>query len=243
MLDVLKRLFARRSAPAATPAWDDVSRWAGERQAQFRAVREDGGGLVVDGRCQAIQWRLEWGPSQRPYVQGSELRLRAELPLPGDVHALVLDRTLQAAMEKAVFDQYVEGVQTRIDNQTPPEMRWLVMFPKLAHQDLGALRDRFVAVAPGRGWVVEWLGAGLTDALLAAPLVPEQPFVLMVSRARMTLRTALATPTPALLEGWVRVFEAALRCAPRSVSADSGLGQTQPSHFTTSALPEDERRR
>ena len=91
-----------------------------------------------------MPWRLEWGPSQRPYIQGHELRLRAEMGLAPDLQLVLMNRALQETMEKAVFDQYVEGVQTRIDNQTPPEMRWLVMFPKLSGSEMGALRERYV---------------------------------------------------------------------------------------------------
>ena len=128
MLDGIKRLFS--GAPdAAADGWDGVAPWAKSKQYAFRAVQEEG--FVIDGRLGATPWRLEWGPSHRPYIQGQELRLRAELGLSSELQLVVMNRALQEAMEKAVFDQYVEGVQTRIDNQTPPEMRWLVMFPKL----------------------------------------------------------------------------------------------------------------
>ncbi len=230
MLDALKRLFARSAPPSRS--WDEVARWAASRQASLKPAREDGG-FVIEGRFGAVPWRLEWGPSQRPYVEGHELRLRAELPLAGDVQALVLDRMLQASMEKTIFDQYVEGVQTRIDQQTPPEMRWLVMFPKLAPQDLGSLRDRFAAVAPGRTWLMRWFTAGLADALLAAPLTAGQPLVLMVARSRVTLRTALDRPEPDALQAWLKVFDVALRTAPRDIAPgpDSGLPSTQPGLF------------
>ena len=42
-------------------------------------------GFVIDGRLGATPWRLEWGPSQRPYIQGQELRLRSELGLSPDL--------------------------------------------------------------------------------------------------------------------------------------------------------------
>ena len=240
MLDALKRLFARTTAEPRS--WDEAARWAEARQAEFHPAR-GGAGFGIDGRSQAAAWRLDWGPSQRPYVKGHELRLRAELPLPGDVQALVLDRELQVSMESAVFDQYVEGVQTRIDNQTPPEMRWLVMYPKLSNQDLGALRDRFVAVSPGRSWVMAWLAAGLTDALIYAPLTAGQPLVLMVARARVTLRTALEEPTAKALDAWMSVFDAAVAAAPREAppTGDSTLTSTQPGLFDAAPPADDGR--
>jgi hypothetical protein len=151
----------------------------------FRPVRGDEG-FIVEGQTGNAPWRMEWGPSQRPYVSGNELRLRTELPGRGhDVQALVLDRTLQSSMESAVFDQYVDGVQTRIDTETPPEMRWLVMHPKLAAAELG-------------------------------PLAAGQPLVLMLARGRLTLRTALVEPDPRALDAWLRLFGVATREARRA---------------------------
>jgi len=238
MLDGLKRLFSR--APAPGREWDELSAWASSRQYDFRPVRGDEGGFIVEGRLGALPWRLEWGPSQRPYVDGAELRIRAELGLDADVQVLVLDRLLQATVEKAMFDEYVEGVQTRIDDQTPPEMRWLVMFPKLSGTELGALRERFSAVAPVKTWLLGWLEGPLTPALLAAPLTAGQPMALMVARGRLTLRTALPEPLPSDLDHWLRLFHAALREARRMSDAgqDSTLASTQPSLFSPTREPD-----
>ena len=155
MLDGLKRLF---SGPPAAPAndWDGIAPWAESRQFTMRAVQDEG--FVVDGRLGATPWRLEWGPSQRPYIQGQELRLRSELGLASDLHLVLMNRELQESLEKSIFEQYVEGVQTRIDNQTPPEMRWLVMFPRLAGNELGVLRERYVGLASAKRWLLQWLG-------------------------------------------------------------------------------------
>lgn len=238
MLDGLKRLFSRGPAPGRE--WDALASWASQRQFTFRPVRGEEGGFIIEGRVGALPWRLEWGPSQRPYVEGPELRLRAELGLTGDLQMLVLDRLLQATMEKAVFDQYVEGVQTRIDTQTPPEMRWLVMFPKLTGPELGALRERFAAVSANKSWLLAWLEGGLTTALLAAPVVTGQPMVLMISRGRMTLRTALAEPVPADLDAWLQLFVAALREARRvaDLQHEAAHASTQPSMFSVTRGPD-----
>ncbi len=239
MLDGLKRLFSRTTRRA--DGWPDIGDWAQSRQYGFRPVRGEASGFVVEGRLGAQPWRLEWGPSQRLYIDGSELRIRAELGLPSDLQVLVLDRLLQATMEKAVFEQYVESVQTRIDDQTPPEMRWLVMYGKLGGPELGALRDRFAAVAQAKTWLQQWLDGPLTPALLAAPLVTGQPMALMISRGRLTLRTGLAEPEPAALDGWLRLFHQAMREARRvaDLTADAGHASTQPSMFHATRTPED----
>jgi hypothetical protein len=241
MLDGLKRWF---SSNAAAPArgWDALEPWAAAKQYTFRGVPDEG--FVLDGRLGATPWRLEWGPSQRPYVQGQELRIRSELGLSADLQLVLMNRQLQVAMEKAVFDQYVEGVQTRIDNQTPPEMRWLVMFPKLGQADMGVLAERFVALSSLKTWLLHWLQGALTETLAAQPLAAETPLVLMIGRGRLMLRTALAEADVPVLERWLAFFETAMREARRvaNESQESSSPSTQPSMWATSALPGDERK-
>ena len=244
MLDGLKRLFSGAGqGDAAGHDWEGLLPWAQQRQYTFRVVQNEG--FVVDGRLGATPWRLEWGPSQRPYIGGQELRIRAELGLSPELQVVVMNTALQEQMEKAVFDQYVEGVQTRIDNQTPPEMRWLVMFPKLAEKDLGELAGRYAALSSVKTWLVQWLAGPLTQSLAALRVEPAVPMVLMIGRGRLMLRTALAEPELPALQAWLRVFESAMREARRVAndSSDAISPSTQPSLWSSSALPGDERSR
>ena len=240
MLDGFKRWLAG-SPRAAAQDWEGIAPWARQKQYAFRAV--PGEGFVIDGRLGATPWRLEWGPSQRPYIAGHELRVRAELGLGADLQVVVMNRQLQESMEKAVFDQYVEGVQTRIDNQTPPEMRWLVMFPKLAGPEMPLLRERFVALASVKAWLLQWLEGPLTQALSVLRLEPATPFVLMIGRGRLMLRTALPEAEVESLQAWLRLFEVAMREARRVPGnlGDAGASSTAPSLWPASALPGDER--
>lgn len=240
MLEGIKRLFtAGSTAPAK--GWEGIAPWAEGRQYSFRGVQSEG--FVIDGRLAATPWRLEWGPSQRPYIHGQELRLRAEMGLVPDLQLVLLNRVLQEQMEKDVFDQYVEGVQTRIDNQTPPEMRWLVMFPKLPSAEMGPLRENFVALASIKAWLQKWMQGPLMDALAGLRVDPATPLVLMIGRGRLMLRTAMAEPDVESLQIWVRLFEVAMREARRvaNESSDSLSPSTQPSMWaSSSALPGDE---
>jgi hypothetical protein len=242
MLEGLKRLFG--GSGSAARGWDALQPWAESKQYVFRGVRESDG-FVIDGKLGTAPWRLEWGPSQRAYVAGNELRLRAELGLPSDLQVVVMNRVLQVQMEKAVFDQYVEGVQTRIDNQTPPEMRWLVMFPKLGNSEMGKLKDRFVAIGSGKTWLMQWLDGALSAAIIGKGMDADTPFVLMIGRGRLTLRTALPEPDARDLEPWLRLFEAAMREARRVASQGvdvSGAPSTQPSQWSASSVqPQDSR--
>lgn len=235
MLEGLKRLFGGGPAPAK--GWDALQPWAEGKQYIFRGVRESEG-FVIDGKLGAAPWRLEWGPSQRSYVKGNELRLRAELGLPSDLQVVVMNRHLQEQMEKAVFDQYVEGVQTRIDNQTPPEMRWLVMFPKLAGSEMGKLKERFVALSSVKPWLLQWLDGPLSAAILSKGMDAATPFVLMIGRGRLTLRTEQGEPDARDLEPWLRLFETAMREARRVATQGqdpaAGAPSTQPSMWSSS---------
>ncbi|CAD5373738.1 conserved hypothetical protein [Rubrivivax sp. A210] len=241
MLDGLKRLFAGPVAGAAKD-WDGVLPWSDAKSYTFREVGD--AGFVIDGNTAGAAWRLEWGPSQRPYIKGHELRLRAELGLHAELQLVLLNRQLQEQMEKTVFDQYVEGVQTRIDNQTPPEMRWLVMFPKLGAPEMGALKDRYVALGSVKTWLAKWLEGPLAQSLLALRVADDTPVVLMIGRGRLMLRTAMPDPVVAQLQAWLRVFETAIREARRMAneSTDTVSPSTHGSSlWSASALPGDER--
>lgn len=238
MLDGLKRLFTGAAPAPAHEGWEGIAPWAESKQYGFRGVQ--GEGFVVDGRLAATPWRLEWGPSQRSYIQGHELRIRAELGLPGDLQVVVMNRPLQEAMEKAVFEQYVEGVQTRIDTQTPPEMRWLVMYPKIAGTDMPLLRERFVALASIKRWLLRWLEGPLTQALAGVRADEATPVVLMIGRGRLMLRTALPEADVVPLQAWLRVFETAMREARRvaNETGDAISPSTHPSLWSASGLPD-----
>jgi hypothetical protein len=241
MLDGIKRWLTGGSAPAPHPDWEGVAPWAASNQYSYRPVQD--AGFVIDGRLGATPWRLEWGPSQRPYISGQELRLRSELGLGPELQLVVMNRLLQERLEKSMYEQYVEGVQTRIDNQTPPEMRWLVMFPKLAASELGPLKERFVVIGSQKTWMTLWLAGPLAAALQSLRVEPGMPMVLMIGRGRLMLRTALEEAQVPRLQMWLRLFETAMREA-RRVANESPEGpspSTQPSHWSPSALPGDER--
>jgi hypothetical protein len=225
------------AATSARDTWGGITAWAAQQGHTFRGVRRSDG-FVVEGRLAGTPWRLEWGPSQRAYVTGFELRLRAELGQLPELQALILNRVLQESMEKDVFEQYVEGVQTRVDTRTPPEMRWLVMYPQLTEQELGELANRWAAVSNLKPWLERWLAGPLPTELEQVPGGPAEPMVLMMSRGRLMLRTGLVDPDVASIERWLRLFECALREAQRVSSdfSDANTPSTQPSLWAPSVL-------
>ena len=239
MLESFKRFFAGQ-APA--PEWADVADWAGKRGLHFKRVHE-GEGFVIDGRLDDRPWRMEWGPPQRAYIAGRELRIRMELKLPGDLQMLLLSKPLMDQLERQTYENFTEGLQTQIDTSSPEEMRWLVMFPKTSAQHLGRLKERYGAVCSIEAWMAQWLQSPLNDALAATSelAAPGDPVVLTIGRGRLMSRTAMPQPDARQLAQWFSVFEHALREARRlgiewRDQAGGGL-TTQPSAWAQSELP------
>jgi hypothetical protein len=238
MLSKLSRWFGQGDARTKPQG---IEHWARSRSAIYRRVR-NGEGFVVEGATRGLRWRVEWGASHRPYVDGRELRILAEMGLHHDLQALVLNRKLLEHSESAVYSQYVEGVQTSIDTQTPTEIRWLVMYPKLAPAEMRALDARYGAVSSVKPWLLQWLSGPLTPALLAAGpmLSQEDPFVLAIRRGRLTLRLRMPEPDLEAIGRWLQLFLLAAQEAKRVAGdwQDSGFA---PTSTAMSAWPDDVR--
>lgn len=217
MFDVLKK-WATAASPEERRR-EAVSRWA---RARGMTVRIDpGSGRVVGqvgqgGAGDGLAWTLEWGPSQRSYLIGAELCLRAEAAAASSLQALVLDRPLRARLEREVFESYVQDLQTRVDTRTPPEMRWLVMLPPVPAAATAALGDAFSAVASDGPWASRWLNHTFARRMSdwrSTSEAQSTPFVLLLSRGRLTLRTALESPDPGSLEALAGLLRAAAESA------------------------------
>jgi len=215
MLGSLKRLFSK---PAAERNLADVSAWAQRRGHGFKRARGDEG-FVIDGVLEGKPWRMEWGPPQRHYIDGPELRLRMELDLGSDAQMLLLSRPLMDALERQTFEEFTDNVQTQIGTKTPEEMRWLVMFPKVNLSALKSLRSRFGAVASDPATGLAWIEGPLANLLEHAAtnfLVDEPPFVLMTLRSRAYLRMELGVPDANVLGAVLALFETAVTQALHS---------------------------
>ena len=232
MFDSVKRLLAGGDEGAD---WRAISAWASQRGARFKRSR-DGDGFIVEGQCDAGPWRLEWGPPQRSYIQGRELRLRMELGLAQDLNMLVLSRPLMEELERSAFEQYTAQMQTRIDDTTPEEMRWLAMFPKLSLGFDRELRQHFGAVALSAKAAEVWLHGPLAARLTAAArgaLAGDPPFVLMTLRGRLYLRLQLGTPEADAIGALVTLFETAAAQAVLAAGGAAERPESGPATATT----------
>jgi hypothetical protein len=236
MQNLLSRWFGSTDEHSGV-AMRDVKRWAASRGWRFARAR-GGEGFAVD----AGALRLEWGPPQRDYLEPFELRVRCELGDCGDLQMLLMSRPLMKQLEHQVFEQATEGNRTRVDDRTPEEARWLVLFPKLPRTALGGLADHFGALSNHRRAASQWLDEAVTHQLAAAAtrLAADEPLAMIVQRSRFVLRQALAEPDVEMLDGALALAAAAAESA-RAVGRETARGKLDSVHASTwetsSALP------
>ncbi len=237
MAALFKRLF-NSEQEAAVAGWPDARRWAESAGHRF-AVGRGGEGFVVESQTAGTAFRIEWGPSQRNYIAGQELRVRADVGPATDVQMLAATRPLMERLERDVFEQYTEGTETRIDDQTPEEMRWVVLYPQVPAKLLGALHERFGLLGNRPRASTLWLEEGLAGPLAKSIAWhdPAAPMVLVVQRGRFVLRMALAEPRIAVLDGALSLGLAAAAAARRVAEEVSrgAVNSTRPS--TWGAVP------
>jgi hypothetical protein len=234
MLKTLQRWLGPQRAmttSAEANASQDIADWADLKRYTFKRTRE-GRGFVIDGNFSGQPWRLEWGPSQRAYIAGQELRFRMELQLPSSLQMLVLNRALLESLERETFERYTEVNQTQVDVSTSEEMRWVAMFAPSDLVGQRALRPHFAALSSPPSHVEAWLKGDLATALLlvsSSALAIETPWVLMTLRGRAYMRMALAQPSPAALEAMSKVFATACTEALRVSNSGMDATATSPS--------------
>ncbi len=192
MLASFKGFFANQGLG---PDFAEISAWSKRRGHTFKRAR-DVLGFVIDGQHEGKPWRLEWGPPQRSYIEGHELRLRMELGLLPDMQMLLMSRPLMELLEKQAFEQFTKDNQTEMGDATPEETRWLVMFPKISLAGSKLLRANFGGVSslPHEG--AAWLEGPLAHALERATgtlLKDSPPMILMTLRGRAYLRMQMTS--------------------------------------------------
>jgi hypothetical protein len=226
-----------------------VADWAKSNKLSFKRESE-GTGFVVDGGMESKPWRLEWGPPQRLYIEGHELRLRMELGLSQNLQMLLLSQPLLETLERQTFERFTESTQTVIDGATPEEMRWLAMFPKVPYKGSKEVRMRFGLVgnvpAEAASWVEGALAYQMEEAA-ARFLKDEPPFVLMLLRGRAYLRMQLPEPEVRLISQAVALFETAviqaLRVAGVGAEGAADWSSTGSTAWQNQLEPEEPKRR
>lgn len=228
---VVKQVKHWLATRANAARWRPIEAWAESRGASFSQSRDGSGFLIEQPKGQPGPMRVEWGVSQRSYLPGTELRMRCEMGLHPDLQTMVLCRALMENLERAVFEAYTDTLKTRVDTDTPEEMRWLVMFPKFNNAASQIVRQRYGVVGVTKELTGAWIDGELSEALAQASqdLLPEgHPFVLMCMRGNLYLRTEMAEADLFRVQALVRLLECAAREALRVNArlADSGAWPT-----------------
>ncbi|MET0334762.1 MAG: hypothetical protein ABW190_10865, partial [Rhizobacter sp.] len=210
----------------------------------------EGEGFVISGGMESKPWRLEWGPPQRQYIDGHELRLRMELGLSSNLQMLLISQPLLENLERQTFERFTESTQTVIDGNTPEEMRWLAMFSKVPYQAAKDVRMRFGLVSSVPTEAASWVEGALARQLEEASkgfLKSEPPFVLMLLRGRAYLRLQLPQPAVPKMEQAVSLFEVAvlqaLRVAGMAAEGGADWQSTGSTAWQTQLGPEDNKGR
>jgi len=225
--------------------WRPIQDWAESRNSEFTQSRDGQGFLIDQPKGLPGPLRIEWGVSQRSYLPGTELRMRCEMGLHPDLQFMVLCRALMENLERAVFEAYTDTLKTRVDTDTPEEMRWLVMFPKFNNAASQIVRQRYGIVGITKDLTGAWIEGELGEALVQASqdLLPEgHPFVLMCMRGNLYLRTEMSEADLPKLQALVKLLETAAREALRVNGrlSDSGAWPTTTSIAWTHSTRRDD---
>lgn len=236
MQNLIRRWFGGPDGSPGDPI-APVRQWAKAEGHRFAPGRGNEG-FVIEPPNGA--WRAEWGPSQRDYIEGSELRVRAEIGAAGNLQMLVIGRALFAQLERDVFEQFTEGNETRIDDRTPEEMRWLVLYPQVPRSLMAeGVRERFAVLANRPAAAPLWLEGALSTQLAASSAWHDdaRPLAMVVQRGRFVLRLAHPQPQLAVLQPALALAVTAAAAARRvgAEAARGALSSQRPSGWSSAA--------
>lgn len=225
MFERIKKAFSRDAktspapqgavpAPADSAAFAPVSEWAGSQGFAFSAQPA---GFSMDGQVGGRPCRIEVGRPSRKYIQGEELRGRAELGVDPDVLVVLMNRPLKDALEKQAYALYTDTLQTSVDPNLPEEMRLLAMHEEVGWDSMPRVFwTRYSIVADDREHAMGWVDANLARLLLEWPApapAADVPFMLMLLRGKAYLRMQQGAGHMPTLQHAAQVFNYACETA------------------------------
>jgi hypothetical protein len=186
-----------------------VQAWA-EQQGWAYTNKHPQAGFSVEPPAER-HWRMEWGPSHRRYLGEYELRLRGHTGIDPHTFGVVMPRDQLELLDRELFTQYVDGVETQANDQTPEEVRWLAVSPRVDAKALGPVGEVLAAVGNVTPWMQTWLAGPAGQQLsawLQAPASP--PLVLIAQHGRLTMRMGMHKPDLGYIADAIHLFELAL---------------------------------
>ena len=220
MFSKIKSLFALGDKPSRVP--DDtvvskMSEWATQQGLSFSS-RQGGRGYQLEGKIGGKPWRMERGNPSRDFIQGEELRARAELDV-RDVAVMIITRKLKNDLDKRAFAIYTDSLQTQVDPSLPEEMRWLAMYQEVTWEGWGkAFAHHYAVLADVRDSATAWINHELANSMTAWPnMDPAVPKILMLLRGKAYLRMQYTQDDMPTLEHATAVFTTACELALSSL--------------------------
>ncbi len=212
MFDRLKKAFSRDKEAEGSPSQiqrGPASEWAASRTLGIPS-RGLAGATTLHGKVKGRAWRMEVGKPSRNYIQGEELRGRAELGVGEDVALMVLNRPLKESLEKKAYSMITDTLQTTADPNLPEEMRWLAMYDEVGWDGLPeAFWKDYAVLADKREHALAWLDTRLAEMLLDWPQPGpsrETPCMIVLLRGKCYLRVQVRSPNDALLQHASDIF-------------------------------------
>lgn len=226
MFDRIRKAFAGRQASesgqpqaAVSPLAEPAAQWA---TAQGFSVATSSGAtpLAFEGELAGKDWRVELGRPSRKYIQGEELRGRAELDIDPDVLVVVMNRSLKESLEKQAYALYTDSLQTSVDPNLPEEMRLLAMHEEVGWDSMPRVFwARYAIVGDERNHAQAWMDGELSRLLMDWPEPApsaQVPVMLMLLRGKAYLRMQQDAGALPVLQHATRVFTRACENALRA---------------------------
>ncbi len=209
MFDKLKQ-WTHAKRPSLRQDQQVLTQWAQSHGLVPKPVAGQSKGLVIEWPAKGA--RLEWGPSQRDYIPGHELRWRAEGIPDADAQMVCTSRAMVRRLETDIFDQISDDQQkTVIDISMPDEVRWLAMLPKAPWANAHELNAHYAMMCCHEGLMAAMTGPSVCQALVSAQndwWTDESLGVITHNRAWLTLRMSASELSVNKLQGSLTLFQA-----------------------------------
>lgn len=230
MFDRFKKIGAGgdkgQRQPESAAAANAVSIWAVEQGFTYR-LPAGGEGFCLSGSADGKPWKIERSVASRDFMQGDELRARAELNVLGGAAVVVMNRSLKELLEKRVYKIYTDPVQTMAEPSLSEEMRWLALYPEFVWKALpDAFWRRYSVLASTDSDAAVLVSGSMAQLLMrleASDPDAEVPFMLMLLRGKIYLRMQYTPAELETLQHVSTIFLGACASAVAGFSVDAQL--------------------
>ncbi len=222
MFERLRKAFSRNAKdrqgiPVSQQHGGPMSEWAASRGMSYSGASL-GHAVSMHGKVGGRSWKLELGKPTRDYIEGEELRARAELGVNDDIAAMILNRPLKESLERKAYSMITDTLQTTASPNLPEEMRWLAMYDEVGWEGANEnFWQRYSVLSDRREHALAWVDNNLIDLMTNWPEPRPRssvPFILVLLRGRCYMRMQYTSGTDTeTLEHVAKIFTSACESA------------------------------